>query len=294
VLQWTSTKPAREEAVYEPQKVVTYYNEWGQQEWDRLDNSAHARLIYHLHMHFLREHIGPGKRVLDAGCGAGRFAVAMAQAGSQITLFDISEVQISLAKAKFTEIDRLERADGFLVGDICDLSCFADHAFDVTVNFGGALNYLFDRADLAIRELVRVTRPGGMVLVSVMSRWGVFRYVAGNDNLDPKEFLGRSNYWMIHHVAETGNLLEHPDMRHPARHFFDSVELKGLLGNAGLEGVILGSTPSISAALYARLALIEEEPAAWDTLCRLEEKAYRLPGLLDTGEHLLAKGRVPG
>jgi ubiquinone/menaquinone biosynthesis C-methylase UbiE len=280
--------------MYDPDKVIAYYNELGQGEWERLDNSAHARLIYHLHMHFLRDHIGPGKKVLDAGCGAGRFAVSMAQAGSQITLLDISEEQISLAKANLTELDLLERSAGFLVGDICDLTCFADHTFDVTVNFGGALNYLFDRADLALRELVRVTRPGGMVLVSVMSRWGVFRYVAGNDNLDPKEFLGRSNYWMIHQVAETGDLLEHPDMRHPARHFFDSVELKELLENAGLEEVILGSTPSISAALYARLALIEEEPAAWDTLLQLEEAAYCLPGLLDTGEHLLAKGRVPG
>ncbi|NIM09068.1 MAG: methyltransferase domain-containing protein, partial [Planctomycetales bacterium] len=61
-------------------------------------------------------------------------------------------------------MELLDATDGFMVGDICDLSCFSDHTFDTTVAFGGALNYLFEKAPLAVRELVRVTKPGGTLL----------------------------------------------------------------------------------------------------------------------------------
>ena len=48
--------------------------------------------------------------------------------------------------------------------DITDLSRFPDRSFD-----GGPLSYVFDRADDALAEMLRVTRPGGYVLLSVSS-----------------------------------------------------------------------------------------------------------------------------
>jgi ubiquinone/menaquinone biosynthesis C-methylase UbiE len=279
--------------MYNPDRVSAYYDEFGMREWERLDTSAHARLVLHLHNHFLKEHIGPDKKVLDAGCGAGRFAVHIAQSGSRVTLLDVSEEQISLAEARFKELELDDRADGFFVEDICDLGVFEDHTFDTTVCYGGALNYLFENATRGLSELIRVTKPGGSVLVSVMSRWGVIRMTIGSERLDPESFLGRPDYWMIPQVAETGDLWEHPELTHPPRHFFDSAELRALLGDAGLERVELGSTPSVSASFYARLDLVEQHPNAWKVVLDLEERAYRLPGMLDSGEHLLAKGSVP-
>jgi ubiquinone/menaquinone biosynthesis C-methylase UbiE len=279
--------------MYDAAKVADYYNQFGEREWQRLDASAHARLIYHLHTHFLQAWIGRGKAVLDAGCGAGRFAVHIARAGSNVTLLDISGEQISLARAKLAELDLLGRATRFHEADIRDLSRFADHSFDTTLCYGGALNYLFQEASLGLVELVRVTKPGGAVLVSVMSRWGTLRHTIGNENLEPADFFGRPDYWRIPQVAETGDLPAHPDVNHPPRHFYDSEELRALLENAGLQDIEMGAAPSISAALNDRLSLIEQHPAAWNTLLQLEEQAYCLPGMLDAGEHLLARGKVP-
>jgi ubiquinone/menaquinone biosynthesis C-methylase UbiE len=281
------------DALYDPAKVRGYYNQFGRREWQRLDASAHARLIYHLHVHFLQGKIGWRTAVLDAGCGAGRFAVHIARTGGTVTLVDISEEQISLAREKLTELDLLERTAGFHRADIRDLSCLEDHSFDTTLCYGGALNYLFQEASPGLAELVRVTKPGGAVLVSVMSRWGTLRYTVGNENLDPADFFGRPEYWKIPQVAETGDLPAHLEVNHPPRHFFDSEELRALLQNAGLQDVQLGAAPSISAALNDRLELIEPHPAAWNTLLQLEEQAYCLPGMLDAGEHLLARGKVP-
>ena len=66
----------------------------------------------------------------------------------------------------------LDRVDGFVRADISDLSMFPDDYFDVVVCYGGALSYVCDQRYKAASELVRVVRPGGVLLISVMSRFG--------------------------------------------------------------------------------------------------------------------------
>jgi SAM-dependent methyltransferase len=197
-----------------------------------------------------------------------------------------------LAKQKLDDEGLSDSCSHALVADVCDLAALETDSFDATVCYGGALNYLYDRTEMALSELVRVTKPGGTVLVSVMSRWGVFRYTVVNEKLDPADFFGRPEYWQIPQVSETGDLAPHPDVRHPARHFFTSEELYRHLEAVGLEQICLAAAPSISAALYARLALVEKDEAAWATLIQLEEKAYCAPGLADTGEFLMARGII--
>jgi len=61
---------------------------------------------------------------------------------------------------------------------------------------------------------------------------------------------------------------------------------------AGLEKIHLAAAPSISAALYARLDVVEKNETAWATLLQLEEKVYCVSGLADTGEFLMARGII--
>jgi ubiquinone/menaquinone biosynthesis C-methylase UbiE len=277
-------------SVFDPERVRAFYDAYGIKEWERLASSAHRKVIYHLHWHFLREHLGPGRAVLDAGCGAGRFSIAIAETGSPVVALDISGEQLRIARSKVEEAGMEPPVTSYLVGDVRALP-FPDASFDTTVCYGAVLNYLFADAEGALRELVRVTRPGGAVLVSVGSRWGCLRFVAANEGVDVADFFGRPDYWHIFGVAETGDLPEHERVPQPARHFFESSELADLMARVGLEEVRLASAAALTEALYARLEAIEQVPAAWATILDLEERAYRRPGLLDTGEFLLAKGR---
>ena len=47
--------------------------------------------------------------------------------------------------------------------------------FDAVVCYGGPLSYVMERSDDAFAELLRVTRPDGYVLASVMSLAGAAR-----------------------------------------------------------------------------------------------------------------------
>jgi ubiquinone/menaquinone biosynthesis C-methylase UbiE len=102
----------------------------------------------------------PGQRLLDAGCGAGEVARELGKLvgpDGSVTALDSSADNLAVAR---------ERHDGgpvwYVRGDIAALD-FADGEFD-GVRAERVLQHL-DDPDRAIRELARVTRPGGRVCV---------------------------------------------------------------------------------------------------------------------------------
>jgi len=99
---------------------------------------------------------GPGVRLLDAGCGAGGAAVEAARLGCDVTGVDASAELLAIARR------RLPNAR-FQEGDLEHLP-FPDAFFDAAV----AINTLFFAHDMdrAAREVARVVRPGGRLVVS--------------------------------------------------------------------------------------------------------------------------------
>jgi uncharacterized protein (TIGR03086 family) len=105
-----------------------------------------------------------GTRVLDVGCGDGTTAVPAAQLGADVLGVDIATNLVAAGR-------RRARALGlhsirFETGDARDLSWLADDSFDTVVSVFGAM-FAPEPAKVAA-ELVRVTRPGGRV---VMGNW---------------------------------------------------------------------------------------------------------------------------
>jgi SAM-dependent methyltransferase len=124
---------------------------------DSQHRAARIRLLHELLAQF------PEGELLDAGCGPGVLARSLLISPAysyRITLLDQSEAMIRYS---------VQHADGnkmlAVVGDLESLP-FADASFDVIVSTG-ALEYTDARS--AVRQLSRVTRPGGMVLVSMLN-----------------------------------------------------------------------------------------------------------------------------
>jgi SAM-dependent methyltransferase len=113
--------------------------------------------------------LGPlhGRRVLDVGCGTGRFTAALEAAGAQVTGLDRDPAMLQLARHRTRA--RLLRADAHAVP-------LDDDTFDLAVAI--TLLEFADRAEQVIAELVRVTRPGGRIAVAALnphSPWGLVR-----------------------------------------------------------------------------------------------------------------------
>lgn len=96
----------------------------------------------------LLEHVAPGDRVLDVGCGPGTLVAAAAERGAHATGVDLAEGMVQEARRRHPDLT-------FLQGDAEALP-FADGAFDVALG-AFLVNHTPD-AEAAIRELRRVAR----------------------------------------------------------------------------------------------------------------------------------------
>jgi demethylmenaquinone methyltransferase/2-methoxy-6-polyprenyl-1,4-benzoquinol methylase len=111
----------------------------------------------------------PGERVLDLAAGTGTSSEPFVRAGADVVPADFSLGMLRVGKARRPDL-------GFTAGDATRLP-FADASFDaVTISFG--LRNVVD-TEQALREMLRVTRPGGRLLVCEFSRpvWAPFRAV---------------------------------------------------------------------------------------------------------------------
>jgi SAM-dependent methyltransferase len=108
--------------------------------------------------------VDPSLKVLDLGSGDGTTAVPSAQIGADVTGIDIAS---NLVEAGNKRADDLGLPNlKFYEGDACDLEGVADDSFDLSVSIFGAM--FAPRPDDVAKELVRVTRPGGRI---VMGNW---------------------------------------------------------------------------------------------------------------------------
>ena len=101
-----------------------------------------------------------GRRLLDAGCGTGFFSRRALSAGAKVTSVDIG---VNLLKEA-----RKKGAPQPVASDITKLG-FADEAFDVVVS-SECIEHT-PSPETAVSELVRVLRPGGILVVTCPNRF---------------------------------------------------------------------------------------------------------------------------
>jgi demethylmenaquinone methyltransferase/2-methoxy-6-polyprenyl-1,4-benzoquinol methylase len=99
--------------------------------------------------------VGPGSTALDVATGTGDLAIELARRGAEVTGSDFAPAMLELARRKAPGLT-------FEEGDALKL-VYANDSFDAaTVGFG-ARN--FSDLDRGLREMTRVTKPGGRVVV---------------------------------------------------------------------------------------------------------------------------------
>jgi 2-polyprenyl-6-hydroxyphenyl methylase/3-demethylubiquinone-9 3-methyltransferase len=115
---------------------------------------------YALRRRFLLEHVAAGERVLDVGCGEGRFTVELARAGAHAVGIDVAEEPLRRARARHPELDLR------LIADERSWQ-LEDAGFDV-VWAGEVIEHIADTATW-LSEIRRVLRSGGSLILSTPS-----------------------------------------------------------------------------------------------------------------------------
>ncbi len=166
--------------------------------------------------------VGPGDSALDVASGTGDLAIELKRrvgAGGRVVGSDFSEGMLDLARQKSADIE-------WEWGNALDLK-YSDNAFDAaTVGFG-ARN--FSDPEAGLREMVRVVRPGGRVVVLEIT----------TPQKPPLSWFFRA--WFDRVVPALGRFAGDPDaytyLPSSVRRFPGPRELAASLAGAGLRDV---------------------------------------------------------
>ena len=263
-------------ADYEPAHAAAYFDELGEREWTRFDDGVTPPQSIAVHTQHLRRYVRAGDRVLDVGAGPGRFTIELARLGADVVVADLSPRQLELNREKVAEAGLEERVLDRVVADVTELGRFEDGSFDATVCFGGPLSYLVDRAEEGVAELVRVTRPGGHVLLSVMSLVGA----ATHFTTMLLDLVRRDGVELNDEILRTGVLPQGDGYGHLPMKLFRWSELDELLSRHGT--VVAASAAGLLPTLYP------DEPELKEFIVRAELELASEPGALACGQHILA------
>lgn len=132
--------------------------------------SALGRITDRIEEELVVDLIGPlrGMRVLDIGCGDGALAVKLASLGAAVTGIDADPRMLAAARMRVASA----QADVTLVEADCHTLPFADETFDIVVAVT-VLCFVQDPS-LALKEMAKVLRPGGRLLLGELGRHSVW------------------------------------------------------------------------------------------------------------------------
>lgn len=154
-------------------ELEEYYNKFNEEK--RL-NSRHGQVEFITSMKYIHKYINPQIpanefKILDIGAGTGRYSVALAEEGYDVTAVELVKYNLGILKSKNSSVKALQ-------GNALNLKKIASDQFDLTLLFGPMYHLFgFDDKVKALAEAKRVTKPGGIILVAYcMNEYSVLTY----------------------------------------------------------------------------------------------------------------------
>lgn len=123
----------------------------------------HGSVEFLTTMRYIKKYLRPGDRVLEIGAGTGRYSHALARQGHAVDAVELVGHNIEVFRQNIAPGETVTIAQG----NALDLSAFPDCAYDITLLLG-PLYHLYSTEDKrqALREALRVTKPGGVVFAA--------------------------------------------------------------------------------------------------------------------------------
>jgi SAM-dependent methyltransferase len=236
-------------------------------------------------MHFLQKYLPKRGLILDAGGGPGRYSIELARRGYDVVLLDLVPEMLTIAKRKAKQAGVLTKINRFVEGSLTNLSTFPDGTFDAVLCLGGSLNHLLKarQRQRAAGELVRVSKAGAPLFVSVISRIGLLRTILIGF---PHEIQYTKHHW------EVGNYV--PGLQgegFTAAHWFLPEELTQLFEREGVKTSELAGLEGLSSHYRKETNRLYKDQEKWRMWTEMLLATCTHPSLVGSAEHFLLVGR---
>jgi len=270
---------------YNPEIPRNRYDNYGDREWTRLERDAHGELLYHVHSDILKRYIKQSDSVFEIGAGSGRYTKDIVKMCKKLTVADISSHQVEFNKAKMKELGLYDRIEDFHILDVVNMSTIESEAFDCVVCVGGVINYLLDKEQDGIEEMLRVLKPGGTLLLGSMSFIGASLFYLDGIRYEKDLFGIEATKWMF----DTGIQDEehYPVESKHYVHMMRSSEMDTLLSRFPVKVIERSSAGVFSQAGSEALENARQDEEFWELIVQKEIEFSKLPGMLDCGMNII-------
>jgi len=256
--------------------IKEFYNKYGINEWLRLEKSLSGKVEYLTNMHFIKLQFPPSGKIIDVGCGPGRYSIALAHLGYEMTLVDISPKQLLIAKQKIEENNVNNKIDGIIEASIVDLGAFSDETFDGILSLA-SLMYLSEEEDRkkAVSEMTRVLKKGGIIQVSVNTIGSILGKIFNPSLTELIKFEGCHPFRIYEGNDKT-----------PKFHFFLVDELKSVFERENLKIIRLASIFP-----FYHISKLDNygNSEVFETLVKILIQISECRGLLECGKQLMVQ-----
>lgn len=270
---------------YNPEIPRNRYDNYEDREWTRLEKDGHGELLYHVHLDILKRYISQDDKVLEIGAGSGRYTKDLVKMCDELTVGDISTHQIEFNKSKMKELSLFDQVKLFCVVDVLDMGNFEDASFDCIVCIGGVINYLLDKEKDGISEMLRVLKPGGILIVGAMSFIGASLYYLDGIRYEKDLFGLEATKWIFNTGVQDEEHYPVPSKHYV--HMMRSSEMDALFANFPVTVKERSSAGLYTQAGDIALENARQDKEFWELVIEKEIAFTKLPGTLDCGMNLI-------
>lgn len=261
------------------ESVRDFYNDNAEFELNRLDLPL-CRIEFASTLKLIEKYFPKTGNICDIGGGPGRYSMELAKRGFQVTLADLSNNEIALAKKEF-ERQNLN-AERFLVADACDLSEIESGNFDGGLLLGPMYHIIEpENRQKALQEFHRVLKVNGIGIIGYLNSWGLMR--TGINDFP-------SRYQDISFLSSMleGRTFAGGDLKNFTESFWSTPKLAfEEIGQNGFEIISSAGAESFANGMASQLEKLEKEsPQTYKNILKIAAETAELEQFRHTADHL--------
>ena len=159
--------------------MINYYNEYDEE--GRLESRRYGQVEYLTTRRYLDPMLTKDCKIAEIGAGTGRYSVTLAKECYDVTAVELVPHNLDILRSKLDGSEKIMTCQG----NALDLHMLSDNAYDITLLLGPMYHLYSDGEKItALKEAVRITKPGGHILVAYcMNEATVIQYVFGCNKL---------------------------------------------------------------------------------------------------------------
>lgn len=159
------------------ENLIKYYNKFNE---DKRLTHRHGIVEYKTAMKYIHEYLKKmdNPKIIDIGAGTGKYSVALANEGYDVTAVELIKHNLMTLKAKNSTVKAYQ-------GNAINLSMFEDNSFDMVLLFGPLYHLISKEEKInALLEAKRIVKKSGFILVSYyMNEYAVITHGFKDNNI---------------------------------------------------------------------------------------------------------------